>query len=96
MLRNSKYNRISALLFALLLIGMQLYALNISTVHMLHDMPPMCELCDLAKNSVGGLVSPGLPVLLFGTDAKIAENVDFHIYTSHHSLYHSRAPPILI
>jgi hypothetical protein len=41
---------------------MQVYALHMSTFHIFNNMPPMCELCAIAKNSGNGLISAAAPV----------------------------------
>ncbi len=55
----SSSNRVLFLAFAFL--AMQLYALYISTFHIFHGMPPMCQLCAAVKkyeNSVAASINP--------------------------------------
>jgi len=95
MLRRLHYTPFIALMFAVLLVCMQIYALNVSTAHIFHEMPPMCELCDLAKQS--GSAPPVSHQSAFPS----FEHYDTSQYTSSHLTsyaeyrYQSRAPPRL-
>jgi hypothetical protein len=94
MLRSSNHFRVVALSAAIIFVVAQLYALHMTTAHAFLDMPPMCEMCDLAKNSGNGLtVSYNFE---FPFMAHVFENIDVPSQIILHitSLYLSRAPPL--
>ncbi|MDH5232561.1 MAG: hypothetical protein OEZ58_15490 [Gammaproteobacteria bacterium] len=93
MLCSSRPFFVTAFATAIVLLAMQVYALNKSTSHIFMDMPPMCELCDIAKNSDNGVQALHQPVTL-GT-RHLIENQVAHSQIRQGLLprYQSRAPP---
>lgn len=75
---------------------MQIYALHISTFHVLHDMPPMCELCAIAKNSGNGLISSAISFNNSFKHIYDYKYVVIQIDSDVEVRYLSRAPPLPI
>lgn len=56
-------NNQRVILFALIFLAMQVYALYMSTTHVLHGMPPMCQLCATVEKYDNSVVSETVFVL---------------------------------
>lgn len=93
MLISTRHLRISALLAAMIFVAMQVYALHMSTFHALHDIPPMCELCAMAKNSDNGLVASLVSKIQYLKHEHNSEHASSTVYLSFNSPYQTRAPP---
>ena len=72
---------------------MQVYVLYMSTFHVFHGMPPMCELCAAVKSYQNGLVSePDVALHNFSFDI-VQQYLPEIILFVVNPLYQSRAPP---
>ena len=92
----AKTNRIhriaisSVFIFAM----MQIYVLHMSTYHIFKDMPPMCELCAIAKKSANGLISPAISINNSFEHIYDYKYVSIQFDEHVEFLYQSRAPPL--
>jgi len=87
--RISRFAIFSVFIFAV----MQIYALHMSTFHIFNNMPPMCELCAIAKNSGNGLISTVAPVSHSFKHVHDYEYVSLQFDYFAEFRYQSRAPP---
>lgn len=87
----SSSNRV--VLFAFAFLAMQIYVLYVSTFHMFHGMPPMCQLCATVKkyeNSIASSVTPFHAPVAIEDRIEVLSSQIIPITTP---LYHPRAPP---
>ena len=90
----SSSNRV--LFFALAFLSMQVYVLYVSTFHMFHGMPPMCQLCATVKkyeNSIASSVVPYYAPISFVDSDKFFPQQAI-VFSS--PAYHPRAPPSIV
>jgi len=93
MLFKSRSSCNRAVFFALVFLSMQVYVLYMSTFHVFHGMPPMCELCAAVKNYQNGIASSPNIALANYSFEEILQSVPQHHYLIVNPLYQPRAPP---
>lgn len=89
----SSSNRV--LLFAFAFLAMQIYVLYVSTFHMFHGMPPMCQLCATVKKYENSVAMSVVPLHAPFSIEDTKEIAPQQIALVSRAVYHPRAPPTL-
>ena len=84
------------LLVALAFVAMQTYVLYVSTFHMFHGMPPMCQLCATVKKYENGIASTIIPYQVSYQFEDIDNVLPPPLLLIHTPHYHPRAPPSIV
>jgi len=82
-----------AILIGLVYVLMHGYALYISTYHLFHGMPPMCQLCAATKSYQSSIVNTVTPVFELIKAAYIYTEFRPHINRIVTPFFQPRAPP---
>ena len=83
-----------AILIGVTYLLMHVYALYISTHHIFHGMPPMCELCAATKSFKNSIVNTVTTVFVAVTHEFFHTDLFNHIDLITVPLFEARAPPL--